>query len=291
MKKYQSIERINKSRNAYYLNKSNVITIEEKIDGANGSFLIDEQGELKVFSRNNELDPINNSLNGFYQYVENHFKNRKSLLNPRYIYFGEWKIPHKIKYLEYKKYYLFDVFDTVAGIYLPYEIVQQEAVKLALELVPLFYQGTFISYDHLISFVGQSNLTVEPNTGEGVVVKFIDQHGNRVAFKIVSEVFAERKIKAPTTKFDETPEGHFVLECVTHNRVEKIIMKLQDENMLDGELVFENMRNLIKQITPLVYQDVVKEEGDDIDPTWNLGKAISKVVPVVLKDILNQYYL
>ena len=36
------------------------------------------------------------------------------------------------------------------------------------------------------------------------------------------------------------------------NRVEKIIMKLQDENMLDGELVFENMRNLIKQINILL---------------------------------------
>jgi hypothetical protein len=291
MKKYQSIDRINKSRNAYHLNKSNVITIEEKLDGANASFLLNEEDELKIFSRNNELDPINNSLNGFYPYMENHLKDKRHLLNPRYIYFGEWLIPHKIKYIEYKKYYLFDVFDIVEGIYLPYEVVQEEAQRLSIDLVPLLYYGHFIDYDHLISFVGQSNLTTEPNTGEGIIVKFIDQHGNRVAFKVVSEKFAERKIKKPETKFDETPEGHFVLECVTQNRVEKIIMKLQDENLLDGELVFENMRNLIKQITPLVYEDVVKEEGDDIDPTWNLGKAVSKVVPVVLKDILNAYYL
>ena len=291
MKKYQSIDRINKSRNAYYLNKSNVITIEEKLDGANASFLIDEQGELKIFSRNNELDPINNSLNGFYQYMENHLKDKRHLLNPRYIYFGEWLIPHKIKYIEYKKFYLFDVFDTTTSIYLSHEIVQEEAQKLSLVLVPLLYHGHFIDYDHLISFVGMSNLTIEPNTGEGVVVKFIDQYNNRTAFKIVDEKFAERKIKKPETKFDETPEGNFVLECVTQNRVEKIIMKLQDENLLNGELTFENMRNLIKQITPLVYEDVVKEEGDDIDPTWNLGKAVAKVVPVVLKDILNGYYL
>lgn len=288
MVKYNSINRANKSNVVKELNKT--ITIEEKIDGANASFLKTPEGQLGIFSRNNQLDPIKNTLSGFYPYIQNHLKNKMEKLNPQYIYFGEWLVPHKIQYKEYKIFYLFDVFDIANQVYLPYDIVQFEAEKLELKLVPLLYQGVFLGNESLIEFVGKSTLTTEPDKGEGIVVKFIHD-GDRKSFKIVSEEFSERKVKLQRVNMVDTPEGQFVLECVNRNRVEKIIMKLKDENLLNGELIFENMKNLIKQITPLVYNDVIKEESDDIHEDWDIGKYVSKTVPIVLKEILNEYYL
>jgi predicted ATP-grasp superfamily ATP-dependent carboligase len=78
MKKYHSLVSGSKKRFVDQVLKPGAhIVIEEKIDGANASFKL-ENGELTAFSRNNQLDETNN-LRGFYQWVQKNIN--KDLLN------------------------------------------------------------------------------------------------------------------------------------------------------------------------------------------------------------------
>ena len=54
-----------------------LISITEKVDGANASITC-EDGEVKSFYHNNELTPIN-TLRGFYEYAKSRLKSMKSI--------------------------------------------------------------------------------------------------------------------------------------------------------------------------------------------------------------------
>ena len=89
MKKYVDIERL-KDKYALAFSEGEHITITEKIDGANASIAVGENGELIAFSRRNELTPTN-TLQGFYGYVQSLDPTVIScVLGTRYIFFGEW---------------------------------------------------------------------------------------------------------------------------------------------------------------------------------------------------------
>ena len=89
MKKYMDIERL-KDKYAVAFKAGEHITITEKIDGANASIVVNEDGTLTACSRRNELTPQSN-LQGFYEYVQKLDAGIVSAaLTTRYILFGEW---------------------------------------------------------------------------------------------------------------------------------------------------------------------------------------------------------
>ncbi|MGL5329683.1 MAG: RNA ligase family protein, partial [Peptostreptococcaceae bacterium] len=206
IKKYTDIIRYGKSQTEGVIKEGDYITITEKIDGANASFRLDETNPLGVscYSRN-QLLTEESTLSGFYEWVKENIVPIKDKLNPNYIYYGEWLVKHKIVYKDecYKNFYMFSIWDTSLELnqYLSDDIVLAEAERLELITVPYRYRGEYISFEHLMSFVGQSNMTKEENTGEGIVVKnvsYFDRFNRQCFVKIVSEKFAEvQKQKLP----------------------------------------------------------------------------------------------
>ena len=89
MKKYMDIQRLkNKYADSFVQNEH--IVCQEKLDGANASIAVGEDGTLKAFSRRNELTPQSN-LQGFYEFVQKLDPTIVSaVLGTRYILFGEW---------------------------------------------------------------------------------------------------------------------------------------------------------------------------------------------------------
>ena len=138
IKKYTKVVRYGKSETIDVLKQGDIISITEKIDGANASFRIDNTNDLGVscYSRNNLLDG-HNTLDGFYNWVRDNIIPTKQLLNPNYIYFGEWLIKHKVIYKEecYNNFYLFSIYDIEKEEYLSDEIVIEEAQRLNLKMV------------------------------------------------------------------------------------------------------------------------------------------------------------
>lgn len=269
-KKYNKIER---KINEDFLQEGAIILVQEKIDGANASFRKDENGNLRVFSRNNELNEENN-LGNYYQWaVEN--INPKDL-NPDTVYFGEWTNKHKVDYGDNeKKFYLFDVYidSGESSQYMPFSFVEYWSEKLNLNLVPVLYHGQYQSIEHLKSLVGVTKLNGKINgeeSGEGIVIKryeYKDRFGYQKHYKMVTKAFSEKK-QGEVKQKKVTPEQIFVSKFVTDARVQKNLFKLFDEGILKGSayrLEYEDLGKVLKPLVALVREDILEEESDSFE--------------------------
>lgn len=297
IKKYTDIIRYGKSCTEGVLKEGDIISITEKIDGANASFRIDETNEegISCYSRNKPLGE-HNTLSGFYNWVKNNIVPIKNKLNKNYIYFGEWLVKHKVVYKEecYNKFYMFSIWDVEKEEYLSDEIVISEAERLGLTTTNYFYRGEYISYDHLMSFVGKSNMTLEPNTGEGIVVKNVnykDKFGKQIFVKLVSEAFCEvqkqKKSKNPNIDNGLLP---IVMTVLTKARIEKMLYKLVDEGELKQDYDIEDMRIILKLLGTNVYDDIMKEESElfvNFEES-QIKRCIGKNIPSIVKEILKE---
>jgi hypothetical protein len=287
MKKYTDIIRLGHKTTVGVLNEGDDIVIQEKLDGANASFKLHE-GAILAFSRNTHLSAENN-LRGFYEWTQT--LNPAKLLDG-VIYYGEWLVKHKLDYgSNMNQFYLFDIYNEFIGEYVNFSMVKDESHRLSMNLIPLFYEGKYQSFEHLQSFVGQSVLGSE---GEGVVVKNVnykDRYEKQCFVKLVSDGFREvQKQKAPKDPNFQSVEMTFINECMTKARVEKLLYKLVDENILDEQFGIEDMGLILKHLGNRVYDDIMKEESDSLNTyeEKDIRKCIGKKLPVIVKSILNE---
>lgn len=287
MKKYDSVIRLGKTATDFH-EIGDMIVVQEKLDGANASF--EKDGDhIKAYSRNKELDS-ENTLNGFYSYVLQNVD--IDLLNEDYIYYGEWLTRHKIDYKEnLNTFFLFDVFDKNSGRYLNLVKVEKIAEQIKVKTVPVFYYGKFKSFKDIYKFVGKSLLNKNED-GEGVVLKNEsrdDVRGNQTYVKIVSKSFLEKqKVKtSPKQVEDLTPETLELFQYLTPSRIEKQIFKKNEE---DGILyAFENFSLFMKGMGQSLLEDILKEEGDEINEGYSVEaffKKVGHVTPPILRQII-----
>lgn len=290
-KKYPSVTRYGHRSTIGLLEVGDRIVIQEKIDGANASFMRVGK-EIKAWSRNTELDE-SNTLGGFYQFVQS--LDVDNIVEGA-LYFGEWTNKHKVHYPDYEKqFFLYDVYNPMTQKYVSLQTVVEEAEYLGVQLVPIFYIGDYVSFDHLMSFVGRTELggkLGEVETGEGIVVKKISD--NNVFVKLVVDAFREvQRQKAPKDpQKTATQEQIFVNDNVTPARVEKFLYKFVDEGLLHENYGIEDMGFILKNMNERILEDLLKEESDslpeDYDPK-QLTKAIARrVAPTVKKIILEK---
>lgn len=297
IKKYTDVVRYGKSSTQGVIQEGDIISITEKIDGANASFCIDNENILGVscYSRNNLLTE-ENRLRGYYDWVLSNIVPIKEKLNPNYRYFGEWCVKHKVIYKEenYYKFYLFSIWDDEKQMYLSDEIVRSEAQRLGLLTVQYFYYGKYISFEHLMSFVGKSELTKEPNTGEGIVVKnvsYFDNYNRQVFVKLVSDKFREvQQQKKPKNPNIDSKVIETIKSVLTKARVSKLIHKLVDEGLLKEDFAIEDMGTILKELKDRPYQDIMKEEPEIIGSIEEkiIKRTIGKNIPNIVKEVLKE---
>lgn len=292
-KKYHSIVRYGHISTREVLNRGDQIIIQEKVDGANASFAVVD-GELKCWSRNRELN-MSNTLEGFYVWAKQNIEVDKLLEGV--VYFGEWTAQHKVVYEGYaKQFFLYDIYNLHLEEYVSFSMVRDEAKRLGLNLIPVFFEGEFESFEQLMSYVGRTELNGKLGqevSGEGIVVKNVDYRdsfGKQMFVKLVVDKFAEVQMqkapKDPKKKF--TPEELKVRECITSPRVEKQLFKMIEEGLLERDYGVEDMGKILKHISPLVAEDILKEEMDEFPhlTVEDVQTFMCKVLPLVIKDII-----
>ena len=280
MRKYESIVGIHKISNKFF-NKGDVIHVSEKIDGANASFMLDEDGFLHFFSRNKELLNGDN-LRGFVPWVENNVLLKNITAN--WIYYGEWVVKHKIEYADEVKntFILFDVFKPSANNYLVWDSVELEAKILGIKTPLTLYYGEYISLDHLNQFVGISNIA---DKGEGIVIR---NETTKEITKWVREDF--REIKPTKQPKQQNLKALSVLESVlTEARVEKAIYKGLDENVY-SDLSQSSYGSVMKFLGNYIIEDIFNEEFDLIDEEiiQEVSKLAKKKIPYLARTILDR---
>ena len=111
-----------------------------------------------------------------------------------------------------------------------------------------------------------------------------------VYLKIVNEAFQESmKTKEINVEAEaaKTVAQEFAKQIVTRNRVEKMLLKLRDEQILGDIVTPEDMRTVAKNLPNRVYEDCVKEEPEIVQAMGQYaGKAISSKTMQLAREIL-----
>lgn len=277
------------------------IEVTEKLDGSNASFTYDADAKkVRVFSRNQELTE-NNNLNGFYQYVQEFVKDFNDLQIATlrdYTIFGEWLTKHTVTYKDeaYNKFYAFDVFNKKSGYYVSHRLRLEVFSTLQLKTPEEFM--TFEPAELLMlnkedvlnaikDSVGESSLTLTPDTGEGVVIKSLGVRDpdNDPSYKLITDRFRETKgLK------QQKPTGlqvHLVDYAITEARMKKIIFKKLDEQELKEEdLSLQNFGKVMGSVAKDFQDDIIEEEMDEI--IKQIRKRIGKQLPNLLRPFLEE---
>lgn len=256
-KKYEKIYSLDKEESEWIL--SGECSIQEKIDGANLS--IWKEGEtLYVASRNQIVGDatIKNGFNGAIEYANSHTGIAEILKNnPSFRLYGEWLVNHTIKYpAEYlKKFYLFDILDEESGEFLHPNKVMALADEYHIEHPQVFATIVNPTMEQIQQYAGKSFLG--NITGEGVVVKnhsFTNKFGDKTYGKYVLPEFKERN----SIEFAHAEKGDwemiFIISCITDARINKIILKL--ENQKGSKLERRDTPTLLESM----YHDIFSEE-------------------------------
>ena len=261
------------------------IQISEKWDGANGSIAW-EDGELKAFSRKNELN-MSNNLRGFWEFVQTLDKEKFRDLGNR-VLFGEWGISHTVKYNQdaYSKWYVYDMFDKDTEQWLPQTVVKEFAESHGLEYIHVLYDGPFISWEHCRTFLHSPAYGKDQ---EGIVIKNQSKLNspdcrNPFYLKIVNDEFCETKINNHIKKIldpqhlaEKAAAEEMASQVVTEARVRKEINKQIDEGLLPEQLTPRDMAIIARNLPQRIYDDIVKEESDligDVISNQFFGKAV-----------------
>ncbi|MGV4321121.1 RNA ligase family protein [Bacillus mojavensis] len=289
-KKYTKVIEFSKDEVTNEFKEGERIVVQEKLDGANASFMRDGN-TIRAFSRLTELNEEDN-LEGFYQFSQT--LNPEELVNG-FVYFGEFLTERKVEYPEQhqKKFFLFDIYNPRLQRYLPFRDVKREAERLGLSLVPVFYEGEYVDKNHLQSFVGLTKMGAKvgdkENTGEGVVVKHAEGKTQSQKFvKLLGEGFKEvKKYKRKSKPL--TPEQLFAEEVITEARVEKHLFNLIDQGVLDKNYKEEEFGKILKLLNPVVLEDAIEEEGNMLPKDYDekkLSKAVARKVSKFTKEFV-----
>lgn len=272
---------------------SEPVEIQEKIDGSQISFMLDDNGSLLLRSKGQQLHEGAPDSKMFEQAISS-VRERVDLLVPGHVWRGEYLRVPKHNTLNYGRIprghiAIFDI-ELSLGDFAETEQRTEMATFLGYETVPTFYKGVwdkdlsdlknFLEFD---SFLGGQKI-------EGVVVKCYSKfyNGKPMMGKLVSEEFKEKH----TTAWKQgNPGKKDVIEnLITIYRVEARWRKAVQHVRERGELT-----NSPKDIGPLLKEislDILKEEEDAIKEelfklAWpQISRGVARGFPDWYKDYL-----
>lgn len=273
-KKYIDLERLGHEDNQdIFKYSSDMIVVEEKVDGGNGSMWLEEDG-IHFGSRNNDLTSGKNEKIFAMQQIKlkEHLKQLEEKginLNPDYIYYFEWMAKHTIIYTEAPYVIGFDIrlkhsmCSEDYGLFMFRKGREKEFDRLQIENVPLIWSGKTedivkINIHELIPKSKYYN-----GLAEGIVIKnYTRKHpsqNHQLYAKVVRDEFKEdnravfgniRQVSSDTSKIIE--------EFCTDARIRKAVLKFVNEDGLKLEL------KLMQYVPSYVIKDILKEEFTEI---------------------------
>jgi hypothetical protein len=231
------------------------VTVEEKVDGSQFSFMLNEHGELEARSSGQQI--VLDAPGMFAAAIET-IHRISPFLRPGYVYRSEYLSKPKHNTLCYGRVPVGHIvlFDIACGPenYLDRLAIRDAAGEAGLEIVPLLYAGKISSADevrHLLdteSFLGGQKV-------EGLVFKrrhdpIYGPGAKPVIAKFVSEAFKERNMlvnKKPTKAEIVDELSH---QFATIGRWRKAVQHLREAGKLQqsptdiGSLILEVQRDL-----------------------------------------------
>lgn len=170
-----------------------IVTVEEKIDGANLGISLNSSGEIQFQNRGEYLfEPYSGQFSRLSGWLRQHEFALKKILRPEIILFGEWcAAKHSLEYTHLEDWFLlFDVYDRNLKKFWSIERRNLIAKDAGLAHVPKIYQGCIsISYAHDILSSSKSKYRL--GNPEGIIIRKDSEHWNEVRAKLVRPDFSQ----------------------------------------------------------------------------------------------------
>ena len=283
-KSYQHIEKLgNKEVEGILKGKC---SIQPKIDGTNGVVWLGDDGIIHAGSRRRDLT-LDNDNAGFYNTVIKDDNIRKYLLDHKdhYLY-GEWLVPHTIRYYHpesWKHFYVFDIFSYDRG-YIPYDEYSKELDKYGISYIPEIISIDNPTMEDLIKYLKETKYLIpEDKMSEGIIIKnyeYRNQYGRCTYAKIVAEEFFNTKsilrMKNHEAK-DKTSEKDIVTMMLSEPLIRKEFAKIKlaypdirrqeligrTLNTIFHVFIHEELLDYIEKKKPLINFYYLKKECDE----------------------------
>ena len=283
-KSYQHIEKLgNKEVEGILKGKC---SIQPKIDGTNGVVWLGDDGIIHAGSRRRDLT-LDNDNAGFYNTVIKDDNIRKYLLDHKdhYLY-GEWLVPHTIRYYHpesWKHFYVFDIFSYDRG-YIPYDEYSKELDKYGISYIPEIISIDNPTMEDLTKYLKETKYLIpEDKMSEGIIIKnyeYRNQYGRCTYAKIVAEEFFNTKsilrMKNHEAK-DKTSEKDIVTMMLSESLIRKEFAKIKlaypdirrqeligrTLNTIFHVFIHEELLDYIEKKKPLINFYYLKKECDE----------------------------
>jgi len=167
------------------------IAVEEKVDGGNIGFSLDESGALQVQNRGNYLTHGSHpQFQPLWPWIDARRFALIEALRPGLMLFGEWCFAlHSVPYSRLPDWFLgFDVYDLIESRFWSCDRRDRWLVDLGLATVPRLARGRFLM-EQLRSLIGTSRLSEGPM--EGIYLRCDRGDWLERRAKIVRAEFAE----------------------------------------------------------------------------------------------------
>lgn len=273
-KKYPKIERLGSDDNREILSfGEDTIVIEEKVDGGNGSFWLEDDG-IHFGSRNRDLTS-ENDIKTFARFqialkeqLES-LENKGIKINPDYVYYIEWMQKHTISYTNVPLVIGLDIrlrHQANAegfGMFLGRDSRDQEFKRLNIENVPIVWRGTSKDLKKLEIEKLIPKSVYYDGKAEGIVIKnYCRKHpreNHQLYAKVVADEFKENnKAVFGGVRQKNTDTQRIIEEFCTDARIKKAINKFINEDN------FELNLKLMSKVPTYVIKDILREEFSNI---------------------------
>ena len=269
------------------------VYIEEKIDGSQFSFGVDDDGTLRVRSKGCEM--VADAPEKMFSFAVETVKRLEPLLHPGWTYRGEYLRSPKHNTLIYSripKDHII-IFDIEVGEceFLSYTDKVAEADRLGLEVVPLLDVG-FINLERFRELLETTSILGGQKI-EGVVVKptnydLFGKDKKVLMGKFVSEAFkeihaGEWKRGNPTTKDIFATLG---AKYTTPARWQKAAQHLAEQGLLTDSV--QDIGPLMKEIPADIQRECEQEIKDELFASaWpQIARMVVQGVPQWYKEVL-----
>lgn len=241
------------------------VIVEEKVDGSQFSFGVDEDDNLHVRSKGAEMHP--DAPEKMFNKAVDTVKNLRPLLRPGWTYRGEYLAKPKHNVLAYNRVpnQHIILFDITIGLesYLNYQDKKAEADRVGLECVPLLAEGEITDINAFRALLDRESVLGGQKI-EGVVIKpasynLFGPDKKTLMGKFVSEAFKEIH-HGEWRKENPTPLDiidQIALDLKTPARWNKAIQHLAEAGRLEGSP--RDIGALMKEV-PLDIEKECREE-------------------------------
>lgn len=186
------------------------VVVEEKLDGANLGFSLDDEGELRAQNRGQYLsDPHAGQFARIPQWLLQHGDALRKELTPDLIFFGEWcAARHSLDYGALPDWFLlFDVYERGQRRFWSTTRRNELAARAGLATVPRIFQGR-TTLDALKQMVAGTPSHYRNGPLEGMVIRHESEH------------WCENRAKLVRPDFTQAIDTHWRKRAIEWNRVD-----------------------------------------------------------------------